>query len=555
MRTFLTLFKHERRALFPTLNLKRKPDIIGGLFSLLISALVVGIFLFMISTVAKNYVVLAINKQSAPEARSAELITVLYSVAIVAITFLCLEKMRKTLALKTGKDIFLRLPVSAKTIFMSKLSALTLWNFVTSAVFILPINAIFYFILEPGVEFWIGTALVVVFLPTVSFLLATLLLVPYILTVNFFSRHYFMTFVLFSALIIGAFLLYSEFLNVMREMLETGSIKFLFNQRFVDTLQKTQKLAYPANLLAYMLLGEKMALSVGVLSGIAVVSIVTAVLITNALYKITMYSTSQEKVRRGKRHVMKLPPMLALMRKEFISVFRNPKYLFSYFSIAIAMPFMVHCSYVLFETLLIGAIARSFELALALMVILVFSILTNTFCATNFTRDGISALKAKIFPMSPSKILISKILFCNIVSSLSVIASGAFLWLKAGISAQTVVIATSVGLIISFANILISTRMDLNHARVASSPAEAEKASNRTIAKTISVGLLFALVISFTSLFASALSDVSLPFLGGFVIKNSYSFLFPLVISALYLLISVVYCFRKVDKAFAKLVR
>ena len=555
MRTFSILFKHERRSLFPTLSLKKKPDIIGGLISLLISALVIGIFLYMVSTVTKSYVALKLNNVSDPIARSAEILTVLYAVITVALALLCLEKMRNTLASKAGRDIFLRLPVSSKTLFLSKFSALMLWNYVTAVFFILPINAIFYFILSPGGSFFVGTTLVVIFLPTVSFLLATILLIPYIHLISFLSRHYFITFLLLSALLMGAFFAYSEILEVIRTMLETGSIKFLFNQKFVDFLQKTQKTAYPANLLAYMALGQKMFLSIAVLSAVAVVSLLLATLVTNALYRITYYSTSREKVRRGKRHLMSHSPMIALMKKEFITVFRNPKYLFSYFAISISTPFMVYCCYTLFEALLVNAIGRSFEMALTLVVLLVFNILTNTFCATNISRDGKAALKAKIFPMKPSSILLSKIIFCNVVSSLSVAASGIFLWFKAGVSLNSALFATVIGLIFSVSQILIATRMDLNHARVAAGPIEMEKASNKTIAKTITVGLVFAVIISFISLFASAFSGLSLDFLGGLKVEESFSFIIPLAISSLYLLSSMLYCFIGVGKAFNKLAR
>ena len=555
MRTFLTLFKHERRSLFPSLNLKKKPDIIGGLFSLLISALVIGIFLFMVSTVTKNYVAVKVDKITDPLARSAELLTVLYAITILALTALCLEKMRNTLASKTGKDIFLRLPVSPKSLFLSKLLALMLWNYTTAIFLILPINAIFYVVLEPGVSFLINTAFIVVFLPSVSFLIATVLLIPYIHVIGFLSRHYFITFVILSGALIGAFYLYKDILEVVRTLLETGSIKFLFNQKFVDAIQTIQKLSFPANTLANLALGNKFISSIITLSVIMVISVVMAVVITSSLYRITLYSTAIGRVRRGKRHIIHLPPMLALIRKEFISVFRNPKYLFSYFSIALSMPFMIYCCYTLFHTLLMNAIGRSFELALTVSILLVFGILTNTFCATNISRDGKSALKMKIFPMSPSSILMSKILFCNIISSISVIASGAFLWWKAGISMKSMLIATAIGLIFSISQILISTRMDLNHARVSQGPAEAEKASNRTIAKTVTIGLVFALVTGAVTLFSSAFSGTSPSFLGGITIEPYYSYLIPIVISVLYLLLSILYCFTRVTKAFNKLAK
>ena len=555
MRTFLVLFKHERRELFPSLNLKRKPDIIGGLFSLLISALVVGIFLYTVSVSAKSYVMIRLNKVSDPTARSIELINTLYAVVIIALSGLCLEKMRKTLASDAGKKIFLKLPVSPKSLFLSKISALMLWNYVTSIFFILPINAIFYFILKPTSAFFVNTALVVFFLPMVSFLIATLLLIPYTRLVRFFSRHYFLTFILFSSLLIGAFLLYSEFLDVIRGMFETGSIKFLFNSKFVNFLQTSLKYAYPANLLAKMVFGKTDLMAFIILGAIVLVNIVITVFITSRLYRIMLYNTSAEKVKRGKRHLASLPPMLALIKKEFITVFRSPKYLFSYFSIAMAMPFMIFSCYTLFETLLVNAIGRSYELALTLMVLLVFGILTNTFCATNITRDGTGALKAKIFPMRPSKIILAKVIFCSIVSSLSVILSGAFLWYKANVSLNSMLIATGIGIIFSFGEILTATRSDLNRARVTSGPAEAEKASNRTIAKTIVVGLIFAAVISLASLLISIFAGTSLDILGGIKVHDCYTYVIPLVISLLYLTVSALYCFVNLKKAFNKLVR
>ncbi len=555
MSTFLTLFKHERRSLFPTFSLKKKPDIIGGLISLVISALVIGIFLYMVSTVAKNYVAVTLNKISDPIARSAELLSVLYLAAIIGLTILCLEKMRNTLASKTGKEIFLRLPISAKTMFLSKLSALMLWNYITGIVLIVPINVIFYVILKPGIEFFIGTAVVLVFLPAVSFLLSTLLLIPYIGIIGFLSRHYFMTLVVLSGILIGAFFAYSKFLDVVKTLFETGSIKFLFNQDFVDFLQATRKYAYPANIFAEVAVVETKLTSILILVGFAVVSFAAAWFITGALYRITLYSTAAGKVRRGKRHIACRSPLRALMRKEFISVFRNPKHLFSYFSVALATPFMIYCCYTLFETLLINAIGMSFELALTLIVMLVFGILTNTFCATNISRDGKAALKAKIFPMKPSTILLSKVLFCSIVSTISVVASGAFLWFKAGVSLKTTLIATGVGVLFSLSQIFISTRMDLNHARVAASPMETEKASNRTIAKSVLISLILAVVTSFLALFTSAFAGNTPSVLGNIKIRDSYSFIIPIAISVIYLLVSLLYCFTRVTKAFNKLVR
>ena len=556
MKTFLTLFKYERRSLFPSLRLKRRPDIIGGFLSLAVSLLVIAVFLLLVAAVADSYVTIKLDKVSDPTARSLELLNALYTIAILGLAAMCLEKMRTSLVSFAGKKIFLRIPVGSGTMFLSKFAALLLWNYVTAFCLILPINLIFYHVLQPGMAFITNSLLVLLLLPMASFLIATLLLLPYIKVIDFLKTRYFLTFVIFSAALVGAFFLYSKMLSVLQGLYETGSVKFLFSKKFVSVLQTLDKVTYPANSLARIALGQDIQNSLMISGGVAVLALLIMLIVTKKLYKVTLYKDENRKVKRGRRHVIARRPLFALMRKEFITVFREPKHLFSYFAIAITMPFMVYCCYTLFETLIINAIGLTFELALAMIVVLVFSILTNTFCATNITRDGLSALKAKIFPIKPLRILLSKVLFCNIVSSLSIIASVIVLALLADLSVVNAIIVGAIGLVFSLSQIFIATRMDLNHARVTRGPAEAAKASNRTIAKTITVGMFFAIIIGFLSLFISVFAGAELPeFLLGIYVHEYYTYVVPSVIALIYFTLSCLYYSLNIERAFEKLVR
>lgn len=556
MSAFLTLFKHERRTLFPSAELRRKPDVIGGLLSLILTLGVVAVFALLIAAVAESYVAIKIDKVSDPTARSIELLNALYTVIILALGVFSLEKMRTSLTAGKDKQIFLRLPVSQGTIFRAKLAALLLWNYVTALFLVIPVNLIFYYILSPGVDFLLNTLIVYLLLPMASFLISTVLLVPYIRLIDFLSSRYFLTFILLSGVLIGAFLLYSKLLSVLQGLFETGSIKFLFSESFVNFLCTLASFTYPANCLACIALGENMKESLLISAAVALMAMIATFFVTRRLYRITMYKNNEKKVRRGRKHVRSRSVLGTLMHKEFVTVFREPKYVFSYFAVAMSMPFMVYCCYTLFETLIYNAVGLSFNLSLSIIVILILSILTNTFCATNITRDGVSALKSKIFPVKPKKILLSKVLFCDVVSSLSVIASALVLHLAAGLKLTDTLIAIVIGLIFSLSQIFIATRMDLNHARPAASTREAQKASNRTIAKTITLGLIFAMVIGFLSLFISVFAgDTTVDFLGNIVIKESYSYIVPLVISVLYLIIGRLYYSIGINRAFEKLVR
>jgi ABC-2 type transport system permease protein len=468
---------------------------------------------------------------------------------------MCLEKLRTNLVRKSDKDIFLRLPIKQSTLFLSKFAALLLWNYVTAFFLIVPINAIFFVVLKPGIEFWIRTAIVYLLLPLTSFLIATVLIIPYVSVINFVSRRYFIAFISVSALVIGAFFIYSKFLSALQNLFETESVKSLFSSAFVEILQMFARFAYPANALANIVFGEKMLESLIISGAIALASLIIAFASTRALYRLTLYKNPPH-VKRGRRRFIKKRSVRGgLMHKEFITVFREPKHMFSYFSIALAMPFMVYCCYTLFDTLLYNAFRLKFGFGLALMVILVFTILTNTFCATNITRDGISALKAKIYPIKASKILSAKVNFCFIISSLSVIASAAVLYFVTKLELSDVLMAAGISIIFSLSQILLATKMDLKHAVLTASAEEIAKSSNRTIAKVITVGLFFALLIGIVTLFISLFVGKTPSFLGGFEIKQSYRQLAPLTIAGVYFIFSWIYYSVGTEKAFHKLVR
>lgn len=555
MRNFRTLFKYERRMLFPG-SQKKRIDILGFLTSIIFTLVIAGIFGILVYAVADGYLDIKIDKVSDPIARAHELLNAVYTIIIVALGIMCLEKMRSTLARSSDIPIFLRLPVKNGTIFRAKFTALLLWTYVTAFMLIIPVNAIFYFVLGAGRDFLINTAIVYLLLPMVSFLLATLLILPYMVIIKFLSTRYFLSFVSLSVLVVGAFFLYSGILDVLRGLFETGSIKFLFTSDFVDILMGAKLYTYPANALASLLLGIDMQKSILISAGFAAAALLFTFLITGALYRLVLYRNRDGRKSRSRFTLgFRRGVTSSLLRKEFVTVYREPKYLFSYFAIAFAMPFMIYCCYTLFETLIFNALGRGFEFSLALLVVLVFGILTNTFCATNITRDGKSALKAKSFPVKASKLLFSKVLFCSIISSLSVLGSVAMLYFTVGMTPFNAVITCVIGLVFSFSQILIATRTDLNCAVVDASPEEVARTSDRTIAKVVTVGLFFAVIIGFVTFFVSVFAGTAPAFLKGFEVKEVYVYFIPAIIALIYFGASLVYYLVNIEKAFSKLTK
>ncbi len=568
MSDFSILFKYEMDAMFPFRKKKGNFDILGTLISILITLVIAAVVVFLLTTILDSYVTIKVDKISDPVGRSLELLNVLYVIVIVALAGMCLEKMRSTLTNPADREIFLRLPVKQETIFLSKLVTLMIANHISALFMIVPINVIFYIVLKPDFTFWLLTLGTWVLMPFVSFLIAAVLIVPYIKVVDFIKDRYGLLFLVLSALLVGAFLLYAQLLGIVQSLFETGTIKFLFNAEFISFLQGLTLWTYPAVSFANMMLGLDVIISLAIGLGVAVLSVLATYFITKKLYYITLYK-NRDRARKNKeaRKPWRKAQISSLINKEFINVFRDPKHMFSYFAISAAMPIMVYSCYTLFETLILNALGIRVPFSLALITILLFNILTNTFCSTNITRDGESNLKIKVMPLKASKILFAKVIFCDIVSTLSVVISVMLIHITSknlaaqnpGVAYLTLndaLICAAVVLVFAFAQILVATRLDLNGAKITATHQEIEKSSNRTIALTVSIGLVLCVLVGMSSMLISLYAGgKSVADIFGVVVSSSLAYYIPVGIAAAYLLFALFFYSFRLEKKFEALVR
>ena len=374
--------------------------------------------------------------------------------------------------------------------------------------------------------------------------------------VDFLMRKYFLLFAVITSALVGAFIVYSKLLTVVQSLLETGSVRFLFNEQFITLLQTLRIYTYPANIFADMCLGINSDIPVVAIVGIAAVLIIAVCLVVKTMFYSMLYKNDKRKQGNSKgRPLTRSSAGAALIRKEFINVSRTPEHMFSYFSIAAAMPVMVYSCYTMFCSLIEHALGVKVDFSLALLIVLVFGVLTNTFCATNVSRDGLSALSTKIYPVSPSKIMSAKVTFCMIVSSASVILSAVILILTTTLGLVNGIAVAIFGIVFSVAQILIATRLDLNHAHGASGPRETERAAERTTTKVVSIGLIFATIVGVGSLVISLFMG-SLESLLGTVSILSFdaSYLVPFAITVVYLGLAMFYYNFGIEESFYNLV-
>ena len=92
--------------------------------------------------------------------------------------------------------------------------------------------------------------------------------------------------------------------------------------------------------------------------------------------------------------------------------------------------------------------------------------------------------------------------------------------------------------------------MDLNGAKLSSSLVEMQNASNRTIAKVVTMGILLALIAGILSVLSYIFSlGSAISFIRELGLTKTHSYLFPAGISVLYLGAAIAYYGFRIEKS------
>lgn len=551
--TFKTMLKYELKKQLPIKRMKQKSDIFGYLISFVITIGIVGLLIYFLSIMAKNYVDIKIDKVADRVARAYELANLFYLVATTVMIFISLEDMRKTLTDTTDKRVLLSLPIKEQTLFIAKIIVFGIKNYILAFLFVLPINWILFVAVAPGFVYWIMTLVVWLILPLVVMFFNVLLIIPYIKIMNFIKNRYLLIFLVLSVILIGFVVFYISFLSLVQDYLSTGYIKFLFNENFIGFLQTLLVWTYPVNCLAGLVLGKNILISILVLLSVIGLAVAGVYYVTKKLYFVALYKDQQRKrVYKKVAKVKQLSTLFALIKKEFIAITREPKHIFSYLVIASIMPILIYCCYTLFESLILNILGVSITFSLALFVVVIFTVLTNTFCATNIAREGISILKQKTLPIKASQLLTAKVLFCFAVSFLSVLVSILVLIFATSLTFGEGLVCFILGISFSFAQILVATKMDLNNTKLSLTNYQIQKMSSNTVAKVVIIGLIVSIVTGLASLIISISSKINIASIS---LHISYSYILPIIISMIYVSCASWYYFKNLQKSLDSITR
>ena len=541
MYNFSILLKKEMKDKFKKISFERQ-HIKNTLLSIFLTLVIVATAVIVFRYFVFSYINIKVDYEVDVMKRCEELFSMVFILAIVCAVIISAIKISNIITNQSEISKLMVLPISTDSIFWVKMISIALE--IIYVVFVMVVALCLTICIVAQLSFWcfIKCLLFACILSVVSFAFGSLLALPYYYLKRYLKNKFWLTLIIFAILVAGGFVIYTNILQVFKAMLESGQIKFLLNENTLNVINQICNLAQVSHILALMTIGKFNVLSFLYILLVIVLCMFVAYIMVRLIFNKVLKTRSFTNSVFSKKYVQlkEISQFSALLKKEFTSIIREPSYAFQYFVISITLPLFVYST----ATILISMIQElifidcSFEICLLCMAM--FSILTNTFCATNISRDNMFYNCLKILPLKPTKIIYAKMLFCFIVSCISILITCLILLFTNYITLVQFGVLLFSLLCLSFGEICLATRKDLNKPSFSKDKTKATP----TVNFLVFWGFLASLFIGGITLASSIIFDTMIAGFDG----KTMSFIIAMVCSILVAGLSLIYLNMGLEK-------
>ena len=531
-------------------SLKEKKDYRGFISSFLLVLIVYGVFIFVFNAFAQMYTQTDFGDIANRAYRVKELFTLGFTAIFIVNVIVGVKRLTGQLMDSRNNNIWVYQPISAGSLFLYKLIRVYASQVVSTLCIILPMAIVLdtSSTMAGGMAYYFLTATIVILLPLISCAIATLITIPYLEIIRRISSKFVIMLCIYIAIVVLGFWLYSVFLNTLSDLIRSGDIKYVFELDTINLISSTCKYLYPSKFFTNILTRDRVFLNTTIVVVTSLIAIVVAYYLIKQLYArvIQKQLEGKDSVYTNTTRLETHSSVYALLHKEFMIVLRTPTYAFQYFAMAITLPFMVYTCSSILKTMIETLTIIDCNYALAIFVVSIFSILTNTFCTTNISRDGKMFAIMKTLPISIEKIVGVKILFCSIVSFVSVLVSCLVLYFTGFLGIEYSFITFVIGFMFSLVQIIYATRKDMKHPTFPTNNQEEITEGNSNMSTLILVGLITTLVTGGGAL----VSSIVLSMQYNSQIAAIVSIGFVMFVATTALIASTIYMFRGLKKRY-----
>lgn len=509
MNDFLILLKRELRERYYFRNRGKKPDVLGVILNIIISTLIAGIFIAVAYIFINTYTKVKIGYEIDLPAREYEILTIMFVLTLLVNIIVGTIKVNSNFSSGKDFDVLLTLPVNTYSLFLVRFISVFIDLVVLSLVLLLPLTITFCVVTGFSIGLIFSSLLLAIILPILALGICSLIALPIFYIKKLLSRYYYLTTIIFALIIFAAFELYSVLLGLIKGMLESGQIKFIFNESTINLISRMTHKFFPINFITNIVMGYNVGLNILWLALTIVATFTIGYFMISKVFNLV----KSNKINRGNKFVKngEVKPLKsttsALLRKEFLATLRTPSLAFQYFATTLTLPLMVFITFGLIESLIEKLIFIDCSFEVAMICIAMFSILTNTFCATNFSRESRFFTLSKTLPVAYKHVVLSKVLFCSITSIGAIFASTLVLVVTGGINILQALACFVIVSVLSIGEICLATRKDLNNPSFTNSAEESTSTVNFIIFWGLIVSSMVAVISLVCSLFVKTIID------------------------------------------------
>lgn len=550
MKKIIILLKKDFTEYFLSIFKRPKKDIINIVSSIILITIIYGTFIFVFYKFVEMYLGLIFDNPLNKEKRLFELITLSYTVIILVNVIVGVKKIYSTSLNTKSMEILIYQPLSSKTIFFYKLIKIYFSQILSTILIIVPVSIVISLNFNfSNALYFLMILLHIILVPLVSCGVASLISIGYNYIMDLLEKKFVLHLIIYIIILGTCFYLYSIFLNVLTKLLQNGDISYFFELKRINVIGNICDNLFIINSFGKMIISDHVMLNFIMIFVVSIISVLISVIVIGVIYKKILQikmeglnKKTSKKVKDYKKH----KPINSLIIKEFKVVLRTPSYAFQYFATAFTLPFMVYVCTNIMKNMMYkipGLALINCDYELSIFVISMFVVISNTFCTTNISRDGEMFYILKTLPINGKKLVFSKIIFCLIVSEISILLSVMLLSFTSILVLWQAVVIFVIASILSISEIMFATKLDLNHPSLKSNDSNEESSSTSII---ILLGLITSIILGVGSIVLKIV--MGLIYSLKVAILLSISFLCLVVI--LIFIISFLYLVKGLNKKF-----
>lgn len=361
------------------------------------------------------------------------LLNAILSAVQLFILFMMLPTVLGTLYSSEDNAFLASLPVSPTAVFFAKLALCYVAALKTAAVFLIPSlltvsvtyaafgNPMFY-------GFFPLIAVIVAAAPLLPLFIVVLFSMPVMWIGSFLKGRSIVRTVfslLFYILLMAAYMVFIFFVNTEGLGQNGGET---VSEGALEALALLSQVMYPNSTLLSMCMGidaaENFGISLAIWTGLAAVTVVLAMLFYRRITAKQSESHPEESGAKRSYRRTKLVP--ALMKRDFLSVMRNPSMAMGTFSNIILAPIVMAVMFFFMrgdaEEASMSALAGEIMMqGIVLLYAIIFLCGTNMVAMTAYSREGESFFISKFLPIPPKSSVTAKLLFSVSAAAVSLV--------------------------------------------------------------------------------------------------------------------------------------